>query len=100
MGISVIRSAFPQRSPRPLIVPCICLAPALIAAKLFATARPISLWQCIPIFASGIYSFVLLTISKISSVNVPPFVSHKIIHLAPPSKAALTQAKAKSGFAL
>ena len=45
-------------------------------------------------------NFVLETISNTSSVNVPPFVSHKIIQRAPPSKAAFTHSKAKSGFAL
>ena len=39
------RDAFPALSPRPLIVHCACCAPASIAAKEFATAKPKSLWQ-------------------------------------------------------
>ncbi len=38
--------AFPARSPIPFTVHSICRQPASIAARLFATARPRSLWQC------------------------------------------------------
>jgi hypothetical protein len=34
------------RSPMPLMVHSTCRAPALTAAREFATARPRSLWQC------------------------------------------------------
>ena len=37
------RLALPHLSPKPLIVPCICLAPASIAAKELATAFSVSL---------------------------------------------------------
>src|SRR6266566_4645891 len=38
--------ALPPRSPRPFIVTCAWSTPASIAASVFATARPRSLWQC------------------------------------------------------
>ena len=38
--------ALPARSPMPLIVHSTWRAPALIAASVFATARPRSSWQC------------------------------------------------------
>ena len=37
-------AALPARSPMPLMVHSTCRAPAPIAAKVFATARPKSLW--------------------------------------------------------
>ena len=43
-----IRSALPQRSPKPLIVPCTCTAPASTAASELATATSQSLWQWMP----------------------------------------------------
>ena len=39
------RAALPALSPIPFIVHSICLAPACIPAKEFATAKPKSLWQ-------------------------------------------------------
>ena len=39
------RAALPARSPIPLIVHSTCRAPASMAARLLATARPRSLWQ-------------------------------------------------------
>ncbi len=47
-----IRSALPQRSPKPLIVPCTCVAPASTAASELAMASSQSLWQWIPIGTS------------------------------------------------
>ena len=38
--------ALPARSPIPFTQTSICRAPACTAARLFATARPRSLWQC------------------------------------------------------
>ena len=38
--------AFPALSPNPFIVTCACVAPALSAASVLATASPKSLWQC------------------------------------------------------
>ena len=43
IGIIVHILALPQRSPRPLIVPCTCVAPAWTAAMESATAIPESL---------------------------------------------------------
>ncbi len=43
-----IRSALPQRSPKPLIVPCTCTAPASTPASELATASSQSLWQWMP----------------------------------------------------
>jgi len=40
------RDAFPARSPIPFTAHSICLAPCWTAIRLFATARPRSLWQC------------------------------------------------------
>jgi hypothetical protein len=40
-------AALPARSPMPLIVHSTWRAPAITAAKLLATARPRSLWQCV-----------------------------------------------------
>ena len=48
LAASEIRSALPQRSPKPLIVPCTCAAPASTAASELATARSQSLWQWMP----------------------------------------------------
>ena len=48
MAITEIRSTLPQRSPKPLIVPCTCAAPASTAASELATARSQSLWQWMP----------------------------------------------------
>ena len=42
-GIIDIKLALPHLSPRPLMVPCICLAPHSIAAKELATAFSVSL---------------------------------------------------------
>ena len=44
LGIREIRLALPQRSPRPLIVPCSWRAPASSAARELATAFSVSLW--------------------------------------------------------
>ena len=42
------RLALPQRSPKPLIVPCTWRAPAATAASVLATASSPSLWQWMP----------------------------------------------------
>ena len=47
------RLALPQRSPRPLSAPWICLAPPRSAAKEMATACSVSLWAWMPRFAPG-----------------------------------------------
>ena len=53
-----------------------------------------------PKFSPGICSETSFTIFVTSCGSVPPLVSHKTIHLAPLSYAALMQAKAYLGFAL
>ena len=47
-GIMAVRSALPQRSPKPLIVPCTMTAPARTAAMELARASPQSLWVWMP----------------------------------------------------
>ena len=91
VGIIDTRLALPHLSPRPFKVPWICLAPAKTAASEFATAFPVSLWACIPRWSLGIILDISETISLISCGNVPPFVSQRIIHLAPLSYAAFKQ---------
>ncbi len=47
MAITTSSSAqLPARSPTPLTVHSICRAPSCTAARLFATERPRSSWQC------------------------------------------------------
>ena len=53
-------AAFPARSPKPLIVHSICLAPAATPAKELATATPKSLWQCVDIVALSILGTVFI----------------------------------------
>jgi hypothetical protein len=43
VGIIDVKFAFPHLSPSPLIVPCICLAPARTAVNELATAFSVSL---------------------------------------------------------
>ena len=100
VGIIDIKLALPHLSPRPFIVPWICLAPDKTAAIEFATALPVSLCACIPKFSPGICSDTSLTILVTSWGRVPPFVSHNTIHLAPLSKAALMHSNAYFGFDL
>src|SRR5437660_1188780 len=47
------RSALPQRSPMPLIVPCTWIAPTVIAASGLAVATSQSLWRWMPSGAPG-----------------------------------------------
>ena len=49
MGITDIKFALPHLSPKPLIVPCTCLTPALIAVKELATA-PVSRQEAPEVF--------------------------------------------------
>ena len=83
VGIIDIRFALPHLSPKPFIVPCICLAPDKTAAIEFATALPVSLCAWIPKFSPGICSETSFTIFVTSWGSVPPLVSHRTIHLAP-----------------
>ena len=83
VGINDIKFALPHLSPKPLIVPWICLTPDTTAAKEFATALPVSLCACIPRFFPGTTFETSFTICETSWGSVPPFVSHKTIHLAP-----------------
>ncbi len=46
--MTLTRSALPQRSPMPLMVPCTCVAPWATAASELATATSQSLWQWMP----------------------------------------------------
>ena len=45
------REALPARSPMPLMVTSTWRAPFMMAARVLATARPRSLWQCTEIIA-------------------------------------------------
>ena len=95
-----IKFALPHLSPSPLRVPWTCRTPALTAAIEFATALPVSSWQCIPRFFPGTYFIMSITISSISWGRAPPLVSHRVIHLAPESTAATRHLIAKSRFDL
>ena len=66
LASKVVRFAFPQRSPSPLMVPCIMEAPFSMAAMLIATPCPVSLWAWIPICVLGKASATLATISATS----------------------------------
>ena len=83
VGIIDIKFALPHLSPKPFIVPWICLAPDNTAAIELATALPVSLCAWIPKFSPGICSDTSLTILVTSWGSVPPFVSQSTIHLAP-----------------
>ena len=66
MTISSI-AALPARSPRPLIVHSTCRAPLATPARLFATARPKSLWQWVETIALSMFG----TRSKIMRISAP-----------------------------
>ena len=67
MGMIAIRLALPQRSPRPLSVPCTWRAPARTAASELATALPVSLWQWMPRRSPGTCRATSPTMRSISS---------------------------------
>ena len=85
--ITISSSAeFPALSPIPLIVHSTCLAPSLIAAILFAVARPKSLWVCVERITLSIFLTLFLTSLNIlpnSSGKVYPTVSGMLIVEAP-----------------
>ena len=89
VGNSEIRLAFPHLSPKPFIVPWTCLAPALTAARVLATALPVSLCAWIPRWSPEISLETFDTISSTSCGRVPPFVSQRTSHRAPFDFAAL-----------
>ncbi len=89
--------ALPQRSPKPLMTPCTCVAPAATAASELATASSASLWQWMP---SG--TPTAARAARVASVTVagtlPPRVSQRQSSVAPASAAACRQRSAYSGF--
>ena len=86
-GIRDTRLALPQRSPRPLIVPCTMRTPARTAARELATAFSVSLWQWMPSRSPGMpcSSTTWRTMASISCGSVPPLVSHSTTQRAPAS---------------
>ncbi len=77
--------------------PCTCTAPARTAARVLATAQPVSSWQWMP--ATGPKSPVTLRVSSsIASGSVPPLVSHSATRWAPAVSAASRHRHAYSGF--
>ena len=98
LGIIVHRLALPFLSPMPLRVPCTIDAPFSTPRSDSATPRPESLWQWTPTGVSPINSAVLRTISENAPIIVPPFVSHRQTHSAPPRFAAASVSRAYSGL--
>ncbi len=84
---------FPARSPIPLMVHSICLAPPSTALRLFATAIPRSLWQCTEKVTLSAPTTCLRRCAKVSLNScgvVYPTVSGTLIVVAPASTAAWT----------
>ena len=90
--MSAIMLALPQRSPRPLIVPCTWRTPARTAASVLATAFSVSLWVWMPSRSPGIFFTTSPTMRSISCGKVPPLVSHSTSQRAPAFSAAARQA--------
>ena len=88
------RAALPARSPSPLIVHSICLAPPATPAKELATARPRSSWQWVEntaLSASGTRSRTVRNIASYSAGVEKPTVSGRLIVVAPARIAASVQ---------
>jgi len=64
---------FPALSPIPLMVTSACLAPAFIAARVFAVASPRSLWQCTLRIALSILGVLFITYCT-SFSNSPGYI--------------------------
>ena len=92
LAITVIRLAFPVRSPVSFMVPWTCITPASTAARVLATAQPVSLWQWMP--RSTPIWLAALTTSPIQLGNMPPLVSHRMTTSAPASAAVRTTSRA------
>ena len=97
LATTVIRFALPVRSPCPFIVPWTCTTPASTAARVFATAQPVSLWQWMP--RSTPTWAAADTMSAIHDGSMPPLVSHRTTTSAPASAAVRTTSSAYSGLA-
>jgi hypothetical protein len=96
-------AALPARSPMPLIVTSICLAPACTAASVLATAMPRSSWQCTAMTALPMFG----TQSNRYSMSAPnrsgvdqPTVSGMLTVDAPASMTASTTSARNSGSVL
>ena len=83
----------PVRSPYPLSVPCTCVAPAATAARVFAIAHPVSLWQWMPTRTPVVVS-TSSTTSPTQLGSMPPLVSHSAITSAPASYAVRSTSSA------
>ena len=59
----------PARSPTPLTVHSICRAPAWTAARLLATARPRSSWQCTESTARSMPRTLRLSMAMVSAYS-------------------------------
>jgi len=93
------RFALPQRSPKPLMVPCTCTMPCCTAMIELATAQSPSLWVWTPSGTATVF-LTTSTIWATSNGMVPPLVSHRMMQAAPPCSAAFKVFRAYSGFAL
>ena len=94
-GIAAHKSAFPARSPYPLMHPWTWVAPASTAAKLFATAHPLSLWKWTP-STHEVLARTSETTWDAPAGSIPPFVSHSTSASAPEVSAASRRAREKS----
>ncbi len=83
--------ALPPRSPMPFIVTCACDAPTSIAASVFATASPRSLWQCTDTRMPPLYAVsaprIASTVRANSSGCAYPTVSGMFMIRAPAAAA-------------
>ena len=91
----------PARSPMPLMAPSIWRAPAWIAARELATARPRSLWQCVETMTSSrspfTCSYTVVSMSTNSDGVAYPTVSGMLMVVAPASTAALQMSMMNRG---
>jgi len=77
------------------MVPWMCRAPASTAARVLATAQPVSLWACMP---SGTpIEPMSVTISPTQFGSMPPLVSQRTTVRAPASAATWTTLRVYAG---
>ncbi len=83
------RLALPTRSPYPLAVHWTWVAPASTAARVLATAHPVSSWAWMPSRAP-VSAMTVETTAWIWAGSMPPLVSQRMTTSAPASYAART----------
>ena len=72
------------------------MAPASTAARVLATAQPVSLWAWMPRLTPT--SVAAVTISPTHGGSIPPLVSQSTTTSAPASAAVRTASSAYAGF--